>query len=144
MDKLFCFLILFLGINAGASAQKTDSLKYIYNNQTIYRYSGWFIKGSDRLTFRDLKAEFSMSELGLVSYNKAQKYKTIGTVLRVASMLTVFGAALYVNGNNPNAVYAFIGGNIVLGIGSARYYQFSAQSLDRALWQRNKDLLFPK
>ncbi len=144
MNKLFWFLILFLGINAGTSAQKTDSLKYIYNNQTIYRYGGWFIKGSDRLTFRDLKAEFSISELGMHSFNKARKYKTISNVFRFISVLSSIAAAAYITSNNRNTAYAFMGGQFVLLLGSFHYYTLSNQSLDRALWQRNKDLLFPK
>ena len=143
MKNIFLIFLFCVAINQNSLSQKTDSLRYVYNNQTIYRYGSYFLKGSDRLSFRDLQAEFSMSDIGLVSYNKAKKYKTISNVLRYLSMFSVIGAAAYINSNNRNAVYAFIGGQFILLLGSSRYYTLSAQSLDRALWQRNKDVLFP-
>lgn len=143
MKKLFIFLCILFLIGNIMYAQQTDSLRYKYTNQTIYRYGGWFIKGTDRLTFQDLRGEFSSSELGLAGYDKARKYRTTSKVLRYVSMLSVFAIAPFINGNNRNAAYTFIGANLVLGYASGHYSNLSNQSLDRALWQRNKDVLFP-
>ena len=75
MKKLITLCGLFF-IGTIMYAQQTDSLKYKYINQSIYRYGGVYQKGTERLSFRNLKYEFSMSDLGLDGYNKARKYIT--------------------------------------------------------------------
>ena len=104
------------------------------------------MKGSERLTFQQLSQEFSMSDLGLASYTKARKYRTTSMVLRIISAVSGIAAIAVISNNNSNQnfAYGFLGGQLVFGIGAGRYSMLSAQSTDRALWQRNKDLLFPK
>jgi len=139
---LFCVLLFIGNI---IYAQQTDSLRYKYNNQTIYRYGGWFLKGSNRFTFRDLQGEFSMSDLGLTLYTKAKRYKTTSTILRYVSMFAAFASiAVIGNNGNRNTAYILMGGQFALMYGGIKYTELSQQSLDRALWQRNKDLLFPQ
>ena len=144
MNKLF-LLSFFLFLTGSTKPQNNDSLKFIYNNQTIYHYGGgMFLRGSERLTFRELRNEFSMSEAGLASYTKARQYKTTGKILGYLSMITGFATiAVIANSGNRNTAYIFLGGQFILGAGAAKYNQLSSQNLDRALWQRNKDLLFP-
>jgi hypothetical protein len=86
-----------------------------------------------------------MSDIGLASYQKAKKYKTISVVFRFASLITSFEmvAAASKNDNN-NLLYGLLGGQFAFIFASMQYGKLSAQNLDRALWQRNKDLLFPK
>jgi hypothetical protein len=127
-----------------STAQTNDSIRYKYTNQTIYRYGSSFLKGNERLTFRDLSKEFTMSDLGLASYTKAKNYRTTSTILRYASMLFSFTAiSIAANNGNRNTAIAFIGGEFALLYAGMTYNQLSQKSLDRALWQRNKDLLFP-
>ena len=144
MRKIFFLTALIIQLCFWSFAQHTDSLRYIYNNQTIYRFGSWFMKGSERLTFGELQTEFSMSDIGLVSYMKARKYKTTSTILRYASFAaSIVSVAILTSNNNRNTYYALLGGQALLALGSGTYGLLSAQSLDRALWQRNKDLLFP-
>lgn len=135
-------VLLFLG--SIVYAQQTDSLKYKYTNQTIYRYGSSFMKGTERLSFQGLRNEFSMSELGLAGYDKAKKYKTTSIIFRLASIVAgVATIAIIANDGNRNTAYFTLGGQLVLGMVGGRYSMLSNQSLDKALWQRNKDLLFP-
>lgn len=148
MKKLILFFCIVLFTGFILNAQSTDSLRYKYTNQTIYRYGNSFMKGTERLRFRDLKAEFSISNLGMASYTKAKQYRTISFVLRFVSLAANIAVLAMVSnrnltGNQRTLAYGFLGGDVLLNITAGKYYQLSTQSLDRALWQRNKDLLFP-
>jgi hypothetical protein len=137
-------LPLFLFFSFTGNSQAIDSLRHKYNNQTIYRYGAAFLKGNERLTFKDLRGEFSMSDLGLASYTKARNYRTTSTILRYAAMLTGLASiGVAANNGNKNTVIILLGGQLALGLAGAKYGTLSSQNLDRALWQRNKDLLFP-
>lgn len=137
------FIFLCLSGNPCYS-QNADSIKYKYNNLTIYRYGSSFMKGTERLSFGELKNEFSMSEIGLAAYNKAKGYKTYSTVFRIASLaVTLTSLAIIADNGNRNTINLLLVGEIVLGLGTGRFGMLSAQSIDRALWQRNKDVLFP-
>ncbi len=148
MKKLISLCVLLFAVVI-LHAQQTDSLKYKYTNQTIYRYGSSFMKGTERLSFPTLQSEFSMSELGLASYTKAKKYRITNMVLRTVALAASLSAlAVVINSNNltdnrRNLVYGLLGGQLVFGVAAARYGILSTQSLDKALWQRNKDLLFP-
>jgi len=142
-SKSFAFLLIIL-FHQQLSAQSADSLKYYYQNHTIYRYGGHFLKGIDRLDFNDLEGEFSFSDLGQIGYDKAKKYRRISKIFRYVSLISSIAIAPFIKNNNKNGAYIFLGINIGLGAGSALYSNLSSQSLDRALWQRNKDLLFPE
>jgi len=125
-------------------SQSGDSLHYKYTNLTIYRYGSVFQKGNERLGFKDLRSEFSMSDLGLTLYNKAKKYRTTGTILRYVSMIAGFSSiAVAANSGNRNTAYILLGGQIGLVLVSGNFYRMSVQNLDRALWLRNRDVLFP-
>jgi hypothetical protein len=144
MPKYLLLLILFLACTKSLHSQKTDSLKYKYTNFTIYRYGNTYLKGNERLTFKELSREFSMSDLGFDSYMKAKKFKTISTVMRWASFLAGLSSlAVIANNGNTNTAVVLLGGQVALGYSASKYGHMSAQNLDRALWQRNKDLLFP-
>jgi hypothetical protein len=126
-------------------AQKKDSLLIRYQNQTIYRYGNWFIKGNEKLDFRDLRNEFQGSELGMIGYEKAKKYRSTSMVMRIgATLSSLVVLAIISNNGSRSTSYVLIGGQFVLGFGSIRYNSLAAQSLDRAIWHRNKDLLFPE
>jgi hypothetical protein len=145
MYKCLIFFVSLFSLTGKLHSQKTDSLKYKYTNQTIYRYGGSFMKGNERLSFMELSREFSMSDLGLISYTKSKKYKNTSKIFSYASMFAGFAAiSVLANHGNRNLAFGFYGGQMVCLFGSMRYRQLSAQSLDRALWQRNKDLLFPE
>ena len=145
MRKLFISTICFIIFHNNLFSQKTDSLHLVYYNQTIYKYGGSFLKGNEKLTFKDLSREFSMSDLGHISYEKARGYRTKSIIFRVASLACGIASLAIISNNNSNRNTAliFLGGQIVTGYAGGKLSQLSAQSLDRALWQRNKDVLFP-
>jgi hypothetical protein len=125
-------------------SQKSDSLVFKYNNQTLYRYGGYFLKGNERLTYKELSREFSISDLGLAGYEKFRKLKTTATVFRVLSLAAGSTAvSIAAKGQNRELAYGLLAGQFVSMFVSSKYSAFSTQSLDRAIWQRNKDVLFP-
>jgi hypothetical protein len=135
--------LFFLFIIAAFSsyAQNRDSLLRLYNNETIRRFGGNFQKGSDRLSFSDLKYEFERSPMGFYQYTEAKKNRTVATVLRVFSVAASIASFSLVSGNNRPATYAFLGGQIALNLTGFYFQDRSNKALDQALWQRNKDLL---
>ena len=140
---LLIFTVLFFSVG-NIQSQNVDSLKYKYINQSIYRYGSVYQKGTERLSFRNLEYEFSMSDLGLDGYNKAKKYMTTSTILRIVSLASSMAAlSIAANNGNRNTAYVLLGGQVVFGFAAAKYYGMSKSTMDRALWQRNKDLLFP-
>lgn len=142
MKHLLIFIITLLLVTS-VQSQIRDSLLYKYNNQTIYRYGNNFMKGTERLSFQDLQNEFSFSEIASVSYDKAKRSRTTSRILSVASMLTGFASiAILADGGNRKTASLLLAGQIALVIGGSRYKAQYSQFLDKALWQRNKDLLF--
>lgn len=138
--------VLFFCLPTDLYSQSNDSLRYKYINQTIYRFGGVFQKGNERLGFKDLSREFSMSDLGFDLYVKAKKQRITSTIFRYASLATsiaFLGVAANNTNTNRNLAYGFLGGQMVFFMMSLRYQGLSTQNLDRALWQRNKDVLFP-
>lgn len=141
---IFFFLSTFLFIPT--DAQNADSIKHIYNNQTLYRYGSYFLKGSEKLTYRELEKEFSMSDIGLDAYRQSKKYRNTAMIFSFVSLASgITSLAIIANNNSGNRTTAliFLGGQFAFSIGARRYTNLSQQSLDRAIWQRNKDLLFP-
>lgn len=136
-------MLVLISVKQDICAQE-DSLKYKYINQTIYRYGRSFMKGTERLTFPELRNEFTMSELGLASYDQSKKYKNISNVFSVASLAASITTLVIVSNNGKRSTLnLLLIGQILLGAGAGGYRMLSAKSLDRALWQRNKDVLFP-
>ncbi len=135
-------LLLFIFFSIFGFAQSKDSLLRLYNTQTIYRYGNAFKKGNERINFSNLKREFSFSELGMADYQMARKYKLLSLLTNIAASGCSYAAVLSLANSNWKAGYMFFGSTLILGFGSGYYRNQSARHLDRALWQRNKDLLF--
>lgn len=145
MKKILLLLaVLFIALLSSAQS-RSDTLKYRYVNQSLYRFGAFFIKGSERLTFGQLAHEFDDSPLGKVSYLKAKRTRTVSAVFRYGSLLTsvVTLTLLGRHSNDKNLYYGLLGGQIALGFASGWYGNESAKYLDEAIWLRNKDLLFP-
>jgi hypothetical protein len=138
------FLVWLMVTTINAFAQKSDSLKHIYNNQTIYRYGNSFMKGSDRIRFGELRNEFSMSPIGSESFRLAKKYKSTSAILRLLSIVTGIATISFIasNNGNSNKIYIGLGSQIALGLAASHYQLLFNQQTDKALWQRNKDILF--
>ena len=131
-------------ISLSIVAQNTDNGRKLYDEITLFRYGSIFKIGEEKFNFNQLKYEFKGSELGLINYNNAKKYRTISTILRVASLGSLYGIIKGAADNNRQQVYIFLGIQTGLAIGGGVYLNMSNQSLDKAIYYRNKDYLFPK
>ena len=141
--KIYFFFLTLL-ISKSSFSQSFDSLKRVYDIKTIYRNGNSFVKGNEKLSFRDLKMEFISSDLGMADYNKAKTYKTIGTVSAFASItsLLITPSLIRNNTNQRSGVYTALGLQFFFSIVSVYSKKISNDLLDRAIWQRNKDVLF--
>ena len=140
--RIICICLLFL-FYKNAAGQNTDSLKQRYINQTITRYGIHFLKGSEKLLYKDLPNELKISELAMASFNMAKKNRTTATVYRYLSVASMLASVSFIR-NNRDLAYGFLGGGIVFSLFGARHQTLYNQHLDRALWQYNKEILFPE
>lgn len=143
MDKKI-ILLLFVLKSGLISAQESpnDSLFKKYNSGFIYRYGSSIMKGGDKISFQELAKEFSMSDLGLDQYNIAKKKNTISRIFSFVSLAAGI-ASVSVIRSNRNLAFAFLGGQYVSLLAAGSYRHSSQQHLDRAIYIRNKDYLFP-
>ena len=124
----------------GVHAQSKDSLLRVYDNQTIQPSGNFFIVGGNRLRLGELKPIF-MTSITKDLYKKAKNQRTIAgitTVVAIASLIT--GAVL--KKQDKNGAWAFTIAGIGLNIWSFHLRKKSSELLDRAIWQRNKEILF--
>ena len=141
--KVYFIIITALLFQHRGFSQTIDSLRLAYNNGTLYRYGGYFMKGNEPLTFKDLEHEFDFSELASVSYEKAKKSRATAKILSYVSIAANLAVFTFIVNNNKNGAYVSIGVQFALLSASGSYRRQSSQHLDRAIWQRNKDYLFP-
>ncbi len=127
-------------ITLGAQTQSRDSLLKVYNNQTIQTFGTYFIKGSKRLTFGDLKSDFT-SGITKDLYKKAKGNKVSGGMFTVTA-ISALVAGIIVKKNNSTLGNVLSGFAIGLNLGSLHFRNKSTQLLDRAIWHRNKEILF--
>lgn len=121
-------------------AQSRDSLLKVYNNETIHTFGKYFIKGTKRLSFNELKPNFT-SGLTKDLYKKAKGDRILGGVLTVTAIgALVTSIAVKKNSNGLAGVLS--GAAIGLNLASLRFRNRSSQVLDRAIWHRNKEILF--
>jgi hypothetical protein len=135
-------LILLLCFANFLLAQNNDSLYKKYNTGFIYRYGSSIMKGGNKISFQELSKEFSMSDLGLDQYVIAKKKNTVSRILSLASIASGLVGISFFN-SNRNLAYVLIGGQYATFMASGHYRHSSRQHLDRAIFIRNKDYLFP-
>ena len=133
-------LLLMCFITSNAYAQNRDSLIRVYDNETIHTFGKFYIKGNKQLKFRDLKPEFN-SDITKDLYKKSQSNLTMGRVFTVASIAALATGALVKKNNNGAGITLNIVG-IGLNLGSKYFHKHSTQLIDRAIWQRNREILF--
>ena len=123
-------------------SQNTDSLYKKYNTGFIYRYGSSIMKGGEKISFQELSKEFSVSDLGLDQYKIAKKKNTVSRILSLASIASGLIGITFIN-SNRNLAFGLIGGQYATLMASGYYRHSSRQHLDRAIYIRNKDYLFP-
>jgi hypothetical protein len=138
-SSFFLWMIL---ISALGNTQSEDSLFNKYNKGLIYRYGGSIMKGGNKISFRELSKEFSMSDLGLDQYKMAKKKNTVSRILSLASIASGLVGISFIN-SNRNLAFVLVGGQYATLMASGYYRHSSRQHLDRAIYIRNKDYLFP-
>ncbi len=140
MTKYYSVLILlFLFVDVKSFSQSRDSLLKIYNNETIYRFGNKYIKGSEKLTYNDLGSEFK-SPSTQEMYNKSRRRLSVSRIFNVAS-LGVIIASVFTKTNVKGSI-EFAVGTGILGLGGIYYQSESSKYLERAIWERNKEVLF--
>ncbi len=140
MKKYFgVLLFLFVFINVKSFSQSRDSLIQVYNNQTIYRYGNKFIKGNEKLSYNDLKLEFN-SPLTQGMYKKSKSRLFISRIFNVASLGLIIASV--VTKTDINGAIKFAVGTGIVGLGGLYYQAQSSKYLEKAIWERNKDVLF--
>lgn len=136
---LFILLLNFCTLQNSQAQTKEDLLK-IYNIETIQTFGKYFIKGTKRLTFNELKPDFT-SGITRDLYKKAKGDRILGglfTVTAIGALVT----GIIVKKKNTGLSAGLSGLAVALNLGSIHFKNKSTQLLDRAIWHRNKDILF--
>jgi len=134
------FLLLTCCIPLNGHAQTKDSLLRVYNNETIHSFGKYFVKGSKQLKFGDLKPEFNA---GITKdlYKKSKGNLILGRLLTVTAVAALVSSAIVKKNNNGAAIALSVAG-IGLNLSSFHFRKNSKELIDRAIWQRNKEILF--
>lgn len=133
-------LLLMCFISPNAYTQTRDSLLRVYNNETIHTFGRFYIKGSKQLKFRDLKSEFN-SGITKDLYKKSKGSLLLSKVFTVTAIGALVTGAVIKKDNKGAAIALSVVG-IGLNLGSLRFRKQSTELIDRAIWQRNKEILF--
>ncbi len=123
-----------------AHAQNRDSLVRVYNNETIHSFGRFYVKGSKQLKFGELKSEFG-STITKDLYKKSKGNLMLGRLFTVTAVAALVGGAIVKKNNNGAAIALNIAG-IGLNLSSFHFRKKSTELIDRAIWQRNKEVLF--
>lgn len=139
MRKSFIFFsALFLLLHFNVFSQSKDSILHLYNNETIYRIGNKYIKGNQQLTFHDLRMEFTTPPTKYM-YHKSKKLLAISRIFNLAS-LGVIIASVFTKTNVAGSI-EFAAGTGALGLGGIYFQTESSKYSERAIWERNRDIL---
>lgn len=142
MKAVVFLLLLNFCLTEGLNAQSGDTLYKKYSTGLLYRMGGSIKKGGDKISFQELAKEFSMSDLGLDQYMLAKRKRKIGTIFSFISIASGIASIATIR-SNRNLGFGFLGGQYMAMMVSMANRRASTQHLDRAIWIRNKDYLFP-
>lgn len=137
---LYFFCLITICNLQSVHAQSRDSLLKIYNNETIQTSGSAFIQGGKRLTFGELKPLFT-SPITIDLYKNARNQCFLGGASAVVAIGALVTAA-FVKKDNKGAGWALSIGGIGLNLLGLHLKNRSTEVLDRAIWQRNKEVLF--
>lgn len=121
-------------------AQTRDSLLNIYNTQTIHSFGKSYVKGGKSLSFADLKPEFN-SGITKDLYKKSKGNLILSRAFTVTSIAALVTGAILKN-NNTKGAWAFPVIGLGLNLGGLHFRKQSTELVDRAIWHRNKEILF--
>lgn len=127
----------------GSNAQlNADTIYKKYSTGLLYRMGGSLMKGNQKITFRELSKEFSMSDIGLDQYIIAKKKLTIGRIFLYTGVACGIVAGYY-GPRNKNLGYGLLAAQMVSLTISFGSTGAGNRFLDQAIQIRNKDYLFP-
>jgi len=135
LSTLFTFCTIF-----NKHAQYRDSLLNVYNTETIQSFGKSYVKGGKSLSFADLKPEFN-SGIAKDLYKKSKGILFLSRVFTVTSIAALITGAVLKKSDTKGA-WAFPIIGLGLNLGSLRFRKQSRELVDRALWHRNKEILF--
>lgn len=144
---LVALVFLLLGWISPAAAQVSslrgplrDSLVRVYDTRTIYGYGDKYIMGGKQLPFRKLKTEFAT---GITSdlYQQGRQDRVVSRLLGITSVVALVGSSVLSKNHQAFSIALQVVG-IGLNLSSLRFSKKSTELVDRALWQRNRDVLF--
>ncbi|MDQ6842744.1 MAG: hypothetical protein M3Z92_00125 [Bacteroidota bacterium] len=140
MKKYFgLFLLVVFFINLKSFSQSRDSLVQAYKNNTIYRYGNKFILGNEKLNYNDLRLQFN-SLITQNLYKKSKNRLVISRIFNVASLGLIITSVL--TKTDVNGAIKFAVGTGILGLGGLSYQTQSSKFLEKAIWERNEEVLF--
>jgi hypothetical protein len=139
------FLCFFLSIIV-AKTQDLDSLRKTYNNKVIYRFGNFFMEGANRLTIADLEPAMHINNDVFGLFQKSRKQKRLSIYLNIASFACLAGNILRTgNGQfNTAPTYLLLIGQMGFGLAAGQNKMLATKTLDRAIWLRNREILFPR
>lgn len=123
-----------------AQTSTRDSLLRIYNTETIHSSGKFYVKGSKQLKFQDLKSELT-SPLTKTLFKRSRGNLAAANLLTVTAIGALVTGAIIKKNNNGAGIALNIGA-IVFNLGSIHFRKKSSEIIDRAIWQRNKEILF--
>ena len=133
-------LLLICCMATKTEAQYRDSLLKVYTSQTIQSFGRAYIKGGRTLSFGNLKPEFT-SGLAKDLYKKAKGNLILSRVFTVTSLAALITGAV-LKKNDTKGAWAFPVLGLGLNLGSLHFRKQSTELVDRAIWHRNKEILF--
>jgi hypothetical protein len=119
-------------------SQSRDSILRAYDSETIYRFGNKYTKGNERLSFNDLGKEFTTSRTQSM-YQKSKRRLTISRIFNVASIALIITSVF--TKTNVSGSIGFAAGTGALGLTGLYFQTESSQYIDRAMWERNRDIL---
>ena len=133
---VLCILCFFICSNG--FSQSRDTLIQLYNSQTIYHYGNKYIKGNQKLSYQDLRLEFTAPETREM-YKKSKRRLIISRAFNVASLAVIITSVF--TKTNVAGSLEFAAGTGILGLAGIYYQTQSSKFVERALWEKNKEVL---
>lgn len=131
-------LVLFLSFHFNAFSQSKDSILRVYNNEAIYRFGNKYMKGNERLTFQDLDREFTTPHTRDL-YRKSKRLLSVSRIFNLASIGLIITSVF--TKTNVGGSIGFAAGTGALGLGGIYFQTASSKYSERAIWERNRDIL---
>lgn len=137
---LFLTAVFCIAAQDTAAQATREELMRVYDSATIHSIGRFYIKGNSRIRFRELRKEF-ISPITNAYYRNARADRAWGGVLAVTAASALVTGIL-VRKKSTTFGNILSGVAIALNLGSLHFTKRSAELTDRAIWHRNREILF--